>query len=410
MHSIARTTTRVATGLGIAALAFLVPGSAATAAEGAQHAPSRDELSEESFGGVLLGEGVGDFPTDEQFTVMIDAEEFDVPASVELWAMPPGSGDAVLIGSGETQFDTYQNPGAETYSELEVGLIEAELPSSEVPEQQWWAFIAVDGSNGDIVTWTVYPAGVDNGAEESLTTADRDQAWPMAPGAFGENSTASSPPPTLDALTQETYGLVSIHQESAVIPLDEEFIVEVASEISALDLWLLPPGDEEATFLPHAEQLTEDGRSLEVPQYAVQVNSDDVEYNGIYALVATYDDDGVIGWTPFALSLDGESLQPGDPGVHESDAGFADRSIWPIPDSVPGPEADQSPPDEEPSPTATEAEEETPEETAPTAQSQDSGVNGWLIVLILAGVGLIVIVAVIAYLIVSRNRRAPHRN
>lgn len=366
--------------------------------------PDPEDFAEDLYAGLLLGEGAGTFPVDIEFEVMLDAEMFDIPEEVEIWALST-EGDATLLGEGETVSEVYQNPGSPSYPEFEVELIEVTLPSSEVPASDWYAFAAVDPHTDDLITWTVYPVELEEDPKEFSNPPS--SIWPIPD--HGENTEPTSDAPTLDALTEETYGLVSILRDAPVIPVDEDFTVEVETSLADVDLWLLPPGGEEAIFLP-ADMVETDP----FPQWGTRVSSGDVEYNGIYGLVATNESDGLIGWAPFGLSIDGESLQPGDPGVHESDASYSDRSIWPIPDSVPGPDGDPAeeetaePEDEQtqsPEPPTGEPEPEGTDESGPAEQEEtadaDEGIN-W-VVLGLAVTGGALIIGGIAYLIGSRR-------
>lgn len=395
---------RTVTSLGAVSALVLATGPAAYAA------PQQDELSEDTYGGLSLGEGEGIFPVDTEFDLMLASENFDIPETVEIWALS-AEGDDILIGSGETESDTYQNPGSPTYPEQEVELIEVLLSSDDFEGSDWYAFTAVDGTSGEIITWTPYPVMVE-GDDREFDGSEAEELWPVP--SNGENSDPSSQAPTLESLTEETYGLISIFEDEPTIPLDQEFTVELQAEAAEADLWLLPPGGEEAVFLP-AELLTDGtGASAESPRWNTLVASEDVDYSGIYGLVATDEEDNVLGWTPFALSLDGESLEPGDPGVHESEAGYSDRNIWPIPDDVPGPEEGQTSEEdseEDNDDDATEeatsepegSEGEDPAETDATAEGEGdgNGLNGWVVVLAIVGGALIA--AGIAYLVGLRR-------
>lgn len=394
--------TRLFTAFGAACALILVAPTAGQATE-----PEPDQLSEDTYGGLTIGEGAGSFPVDSEFDLMLAADDFEIPDSVEIWALSP-DGDSILIGSGETESETYQNPGADTYPEINVELIEVNLPSSEVPASEWYAFTAVDSASGDLITWTAYPVALDDDPRDF--EGQPTDIWPVPD--HSENTEPSSDSPTLDVLTEDTYGLVSILRDQPVIPLDQDFTVEVETSLVNIDLWLLPPGGEEAVFLP--AQLADDGTGY--PQWNTSVSSEDVEYNGIYGLVATNESDGLIGWTPFGLSVDGESLQPGDPGVHETEAGYSDRSIWPIPDSVPGPDEGQTSENESPEPEDGETESPEPtdspepegtEEAEPTEVEEASDTEStthWIIGLAIAG-GVLIIAGLI-YLVRTRRDTA----
>lgn len=392
----------------LAAVACLSAGLALGGSAPAHAAePDPDVLSEETHGGVALGEGAGAFPVDAEFDLMLAAEDFDIPETVEIWALST-EGDSLLIGSGETESETYQNPGSPTYPEVDVELIEVHLPSSEVPASDWYAFAAVDESDGALVTWTAYPVLLEDDPRD-FDGSEAAELWPVPD--HSENTEPSSEPPTLETLTEDTYGVVSIMRDDPVIPVDEDFTVEVETSVANADLWLLPPGGEEALFLPAQLAAEGDGVHAEYPRWNTSVSSSDVEYNGIYGLVATHESDGLIGWAPFAVSVDGESLHPGDPGVHETEAGYSDRSIWPIPDSVPGPEegaaedpdedATSEPENEETGSPEPEGADESGPADAGEAPDTDNGTS-WLVpTLAIAGGALIV--AGIAYLIGSRR-------
>ncbi|GFZ76487.1 hypothetical protein [Nesterenkonia alkaliphila] len=387
----------------VAAGALTLMSPAAAYAE----APEHGALSEENYGGLSLGEGVGTFPLDSAFELMLLSEDFDIPESLEIWALSP-QGDEILIGSGATESSSYQNPGSPTYPEAAVELIEVELPSSEIAGSDWYAFAAVDGDSGDLVTWQVYPVLLE-GDDHSFDDDSLQQTWPVPDPQ--DRTSPSSTPPTLEVLTEETYGLVSIHQNEAILPLDEEITVDVQADTYA-DLWLLPPGGEEAVFLP--ARVTDS--TEETIQWATQISSEEVDYTGIYGLIYVSGSE-VLGWAPFGITLEGESLDAGLPGVHDSADGYADRSIWPVPDSVPGPEEEGAEEDEQaeqPEDETTEAPTEEPtedqqpegtDETDPAQTEQtsgDNGVNVWVVVLAIAGGALIA--AGIAYLIGNRRR------
>ncbi|WP_150462129.1 hypothetical protein [Nesterenkonia ebinurensis] len=401
-HRPSRLKPRLLPALGVAGtLALVTPA-------GAYASPDPDALSEQTYGGLNLGEGVGTFPLDSTFDLMLLSEDYDIPESVEVWALSP-EGDEILIGSGATESSTYQNPGSETYPEVEVELIEVELPSAEVTASDWYAFVAVDEDSGDLVTWQTYPVLLE-GDDRSFDGDELYEIWP-APDPQDRTS-PSSTAPTVDVLTEDTYGLVGIHQDDALLPLDEEFTVEVQADVYA-DLWLLPPSSgEEAIFLPARVAESSDDRI----QWNTQIGSEDIDYTGIYGLVYVYGDE-VLGWAPFGITLDGEPLDAGLPGVHATEDGFADRSIWPVPDSVPGPEeaerAEEDDDDagedetaeatEEPAPTQEPEEGSDETEPAETDQASDTnGINGWVVVLAIAGGALIA--AGIAYLIGNRRK------
>lgn len=394
---------RLLPALGVAGTLALIAPTTANAT-----APNHDNLAEQLYGGASIGEGGGTFPLDTSFDLMLDAESYQIPESVEIWALSP-EGDEVLIGSGATESATYQNPGSPTYPEVEVELIEVELPSSEISASDYWAFAAIDGASDEVVTWTVYPVLLE-GDDTSFDDEGMREAWPSAPDPQ-ERNYPWNVAPTIDALTEDTYGIVSIHQDQAILPLDEEFIVETSIGVYA-DLWLLPPGGEEAVFLPAS--VVESGEGS--VQWSTQISSDDVDYSGIYALVYSHGDN-IQGWAPFAVEADGDPLEAGDPGVHESEVGFSDRSIWPVPDSVPGPEEGERPEEDnddagedataeatgEPAPTQEPEEGSDQTEPAETDQASDTnGINGWVVVLAIAGGALIT--AGIAYLIGNRRK------
>lgn len=389
--------------LGAAGVVVLVSPASA-------HADEEAPLTSDTYGGILLAEGVSTFPTDEPVELMLAAEHFDIPDTVEVWAHAPEGGEPVLIGSGETESDIYTNPGAETPTEQEVELIEVTLSGSEVPSSGWYAFTAVDESTGDLVTWSSYPVIGEDGGELGGSPGEQ---WPVPD--FSENVEPTSEPPSLETLTEETYGLVSINEDSPVIPVDETFTLQIASGDERTDLWLLPPGGEDATFLvtePASDGL---GMTSETMPWRTVVRSEEVDYKGIYGLVATTESEGVVAWTPFALSPDGSSLEASDPGVDESDAGYSDRNIWPIPDSVPGADGDQDDSGEdaddpgaeenpETSPTADTTDSENEDSEAADAEQTSGSDLGSPWALITAVIGGLVLIASAAYVLWRRNR------
>lgn len=346
--------------LGAAGVVVLVSPASA-------HADEEDHeqvaLSSDVYGGVLLAEGVSAFPTDEPLDLMIAAEPYEVPDSVEVWVYSPEEDSPVLIGSGETESDIYTNPGAETATDWEVELIEVTLPQAEVPATGWYAFLALDESTGDLITWSSYPVLTPDGGD---LAGGPGEHWPLPD--IAENLEPSTEPPTLDSLTEQGYGLVSINQEDPVLPLNETFTLQIDGVEGRADLWLLPPDGEDARFL--ATEPAGDGafvRPGDTP-WRTMVDSDGADYNGIYGLVATHEDAGVVAWTPFAVSADGNALQTDDPGVDDSDPAYSDRNIWPIPDSVPGADGDQDDSGED----ADDPGAEEDSETSPTADTTDS--------------------------------------
>lgn len=355
----------------LAAAATLVFVATAPAASGTSTLSTTDDFTEDTYGGLLLGEGSAGFPVDTEFDIMLDAEDRDIPTDLEIWAFPESGQDPVLIGSGEPTSEEYINPGALDPEPQAVELLEVNLPGEEVHDSQWYAFAAFNASNGNLVTWTAYQVmGEDDPAELDSEPAD---IWPIPDPQ--DRTEPSTEPPTRELLTPESYGVVSLIQDDAMLGLDEPSTVEVATSVITVDLWLMPPGDEEAVFLP-ASLLEEDPDNAG-PRWQTEVNSEDIAYSGIYGLAAVHEEDGLLGWSPFGITLDGEELQPGDPGVHESEAGFADRSIWPIPNSVPGPgenndDEPTSTPDDEttsPEPGTPTPQEEPPASSVPTDQA-----------------------------------------
>lgn len=394
-------TARLSASLGAAGVVVL---AAAPAAHADEQDHEQAALSSDVYGGVLLAEGVGAFPTDEPLDLMIAAEAFDVPDDVEIWAYSPEDEDPVLIGSGETESDTYVNPGAETPTESEVELIEVTLPQADVPATGWYAFLALDESTGELITWSSYPVlGVDGG---DVTGGPGDH-WPVPD--ISENLEPSTEPPTLDDLTEQGYGLISIDQEEPVLPLDETLTLQIDGVEGRADLWLLPPDGEDAAFL--VTEPASDGlgvRPGDIPWRTV-VPSENAEYNGIYGLVATHEEAGVVAWTPFAVSADGGSLEVSDPGVDDSDPAYSDRSIWPIPDSIPGAEGEQDDDAEEGdesetgNSSATEEgtddnsdEESSDTDTTGAEQTSDSaGLNTWALIAAVGGGALLIAAAAV---------------
>lgn len=407
--SAARRPARIVTAAGLG-FALTVGASVPAQAE----APTGEDLSEDTYGGVLIGEGAGTFPVDDSFDLMLNAEEFSIPESVKIWAVSPDQ-EAVLIGEGAADSEVYQNPGSPDDYELSVELIDVSLPSDELSSSDWYAFAAVDAVSDELITWSSYPVLLEDDPRDFI--GPPTDIWPVPDS--GEDTGPTSQPPTLEQLSEDTYGIVSILQDTPVIPVDEEFTAEVSTSLYDVDFWLLPPGGEDAVSLSSQRASSHSGD----PQWYTMVHGDDVAYNGIYGLVATHETEGIIGWSPFGLSADGESLQPGDPGVHDSDAAYSDRSIWPIPDSVPGPdEGEPEDPDEdattEPEDDETDnADPSSPEVTdGPESEGTDaaepadaeatSGTDqtSWLVIG-LAGLGGLLIIGGIAYLIHHRSAR-----
>lgn len=391
--------------------------TAAAAPAAAQHdyePPTTEFLSEETYGGLSLGEGAAGYPVDQEFTVMLLAEEVDVPDTVDVWLLPPEGEEALLVGSGPTESDVYENPGSPTYEPEEVELIDVTIDSGEVPYSGMYG-LAVTDLSGELITWshgTVSLEGDSVGAgspgfSEDDGTPDPD-LWPI-PGADEEETSPGGEPPTLASLIEERYGVFSLQAEDPVLPLDQPFTVEAAEEQPAdVEFWLLPPDGGEAISLD-SSTIPEDATTPD--SWEVQVSSAEVDQRGIYGLVGTTGHGVVEGWTPFAVSPGGESIEPGDPGVNAEDTN-ADRSVWPIPDSVPVPEqedgadagAGSSPDPAEGSEDAAaqgaqdgEAQEGTAEETGPLAMTGTT-------IAVLAGVA-VVLLGLGAWLVIrGRNR------
>lgn len=389
--------TRLLSALGVVGVVALISPASA-------HADEEAPLSSDTYGGIFLAEGVATFPTDDALELMLAAEHFDIPDTVEVWAHAPEGGDPVLIGSGETESDIYTNPGAETATEQEVELIEVTLPSPEVSSSGWYAFVALDESTGDLITWSSYPVIGEDGGELGGSPGEQ---WPVPD--FSENVEPTSEPPTVEALTEQTYGLVSINEDAPVIPVDETFTLQTDSGEERTDLWLLPPGGEDAIFLTTEPASDGLGMTPGTMPWRTVVRGEEVDYKGIYSLVATAESEGVVAWTPFALSPDGSSLEPGDPGVDESDAAFSDRSIWPIPDSVAGPEAtaengedEDTERDGDNAPASPDA-ETTDSDTADAEQTSGSDAGSpWA--LITAVIGGLVLITTAGYVLWRRDK------
>lgn len=67
---------------------------------------------------------------------------------------------------------------------------------------------------------------------------------------LSEETSPGGEPPTLASLIEERYGVFSLQAEDPVLPLDEPFTVEAAEEQPAdVEFWLLPPDGGEAISL-----------------------------------------------------------------------------------------------------------------------------------------------------------------
>lgn len=328
----------------LAAAALLGTAAAAPAAaapsEPEYTPPTLESLSEETYGTLSLGEGAAGYPVDQEFTVMLDAEELDVPETVDLWLIPPEGGEAIHVAEGPTESDVYENPGSPTYEPREVELAQATIDSEDLDYSGLYGLAAVD-PEGELFSWrfgTVQAEQGDSlgagapGYDEDSGTPDED-LWPI-PSSEEEPEPATEPP-TLEDLTEEGYGAFGIGEETPVLPLDATVTVQDMESTAVQEFWLLPADGGEAIHLNTEE--AQSGNPGEPFTWEVATSSEGVTETGIYALVGTNGAGSAVGWTPFGVSPDGEPIQPGDPGVNEEDTN-ADREIWPIPDSVPVPE------------------------------------------------------------------------
>ena len=360
--------------------------------------PSLDDVAAETMRQVRVADGEGSqvVPGTERYVQIESPAHFadtpyEVGQDVDLWIIPPEGEPGQFFGTFEIE------------SEVDPDRYWSMLgPVTFAPEAFDYSGVyaaALTDRDGELLAWqrTVLELEGEEVTDDSpggIATG----TWPVQEGDDPEPVTG---PPALEGLTEEGYGRVYIQEDSPVIPLDRPFTAVFEDTTQPADYWLLPPEGSEAIWLPK-EALT--GQEFGEVHAELIVSSEDVESTGIYALAAKNVSGNLIGWTPFGISVDGDSIQPGEPGVNAEDTN-TDRSIFPIPDSVPVPnDEDNDDEQSQPEETSSPAEEPTSDDEGAEAASETSAntVSGWAIALAAAAGALVV--AGLLYLISSGRR------
>lgn len=252
-----------------------------------------------------------------------EAAPYELGQELDLWIIPPEGENGQYFGSFEVSAD---DDPARYWSFLG--------PVTFPPEAFDYSGVyaaALTDQDGELLAWQRTVLELDG--EEVTDDSPGGMATGTWPVPDGDEPEPVTQPPTLEDLTEEGYGRIYIQEGSPVIPLDRPFTAVFDDTTQPADYWLLPPEGSEAVWLPK-EALS--GQEVGEVHAELALSSEDVEATGIYALAAKNVSGSLIGWTPFGISTDGESIQPGDPGVNAEDTN-TDRDIFPIPDSVPVP-------------------------------------------------------------------------
>lgn len=392
-------------------------GSAETPEPPEYAPPSVEEVSAETMRQVRLAEGEGSqvLPGTQRHVQIespahFEAAPYEVGQDVDLWIIAPEGENGQYFGSFEVTAD--EDP-ARYWSFLGP----VTFPGEAFDYSGVYAAALTD-QDGELLAWqrTVLELEGEEVTDSSPGGAATD-TWPVPEGDGAEPVTE---PPTLEDLTEEGYGRIYIQEDSPVIPLDRTFTAVFEDTTQLADYWLLPAEGSDAIWLPM--QALSNQEVGEVHAELI-LSSEDVESTGIYALAAKNLSGSLIGWTPFGISADGESIQPGDPGVNAEDTN-TDRSIFPIPDSVPvpndkdnddagaGAEDDQAQsqtqsPDQSPGQGDSPSQEPAAGENSGVTEDAGaaSGVGdtiGWMSALAVAGAAIVVVG--LLYLISARRR------
>lgn len=328
-------------------------------------APGLEDVSAETMHTVRLADGEGSqvIPGTERYVQIespahFEAAPYDEGQSLDLWLIPPEGEDAGFFGTFEVQSD--EDPD-QYWSRLGP----VTFPPEAFDYSGVYAAALADQQTGEVLAWqrTVVELDGDQLTEDS-PGGSTTETWPVPQGDQPQPTTEA---PSLMDLSGEGYGQVFIDEDSPVIPLDRPFTAIIPDTTQPADYWLLPPDGSDAIWLP-MEAIPSQNYGQVFAELTLA--GEDVDFTGIYGLVAKSLSGSVVGWTPFGISAEGESIQPGDPGVNEDDTN-TDRSIFPIPDSVPVPtsEADDDDVDE----TGPAQQTGSTEQTAPEDSSAESG-------------------------------------
>lgn len=366
--------------------------------------PTLNDVSADTMRQVRLADGEGSqvAPGSERHVQIespahFEAAPYEAGQDVDLWIIPPDGANGQYFG----RFEVRSEDEPDRYWSY---LGPVTFPPETFDYSGMYAAALTD-QDGELLAWqrTVLELdGEEVTAESPGGTATG--TWPVPDSEVAEPVTE---PPALEDLIGEGYGRVYIEEETPAIPLDRPFTVVFHDTTQPADYWLLPAGGSEAIWLPKEDLTTQEAGEVHA---SLILTSEDVEFTGIYALAAKNLSGSLIGWAPFGISVDGEGIRPEDPGVN-SENPHTDRSIFPIPDSVPVPEANGNDTEEEQtqasepaaSPTSEAAEDEDPAagQDDSEAAAETEGSIGWAAAAAIAG-GLLV--AGPLYLVISRRR------
>lgn len=375
--------------------------------------PSLEDVSEDTIGTARVADGEGSqvSPGAER-TIQIESPAhflntpYEAEDELDVWIVPPEGEDG-------TYFGTFSVPDDDTDGHYFTFLGPLTFPESAFDYSGVYAAVLTD-SSGEILVWQ--RTMVEREGEELDHDAGpgTDGVWPVPEGVDDEEA----PPPELSDLTEDTYGALAIDEDAPVLPLNRSFSSITESSESPTRYWLIPPdGDEAITVNSRGEP-----SDPEVSLATMRIDDDQIPFTGIYALAGTDTQNNVVAWSPFGVSPEGRSIAAGDPGVN-ADNTATDRSIFPIPDSVPVPDEEDDE-NEEPSPTGTapaESDEAAPSPDASPSPDEDqigpetegaeaSGDVLGLSVPAAMGVGiagLVVVAAIIAGGMALRRRNTP---
>ncbi|GAA1801919.1 LPXTG cell wall anchor domain-containing protein [Nesterenkonia flava] len=333
--------------------------------------PTADNLSEDTYSNVLpFGGDFGDqLPIGtHDYSVFFDSS-LAGPDDYDVWVLQPEGDDSILIG----EFSFAPSDGGEG----EANAIAAEdftlgTLAEEVDQPGDYA-IAITDDAGEVIAWSQATT------PPHIAGDYREASWPIPADAAQQQPDVGTvdrdTPVTVSDLTEDGYGVVSrTDSDDLTLVPGELFTLQAEHEqlasVANAAFWLVYPEPAEveiegttqrveALHLGSTPTFYEPSVTLDEPE----LDPDYITYSGIYAVAVLDEETGeIIGWSPFGVDADGQGIQPGQPGVNENDTN-TDRSIYPIPDSVPVPgEEDQEEGGADPQP-EDDAQEGSEEET-----------------------------------------------
>lgn len=319
--------------------------------------PSLEDVSEETLGHARVADGEGSLvaPGTER-VIQIESPAhflntpFEAGDELDVWIVPPQGEDG-------TYFGTFEVPDVDLDDHYFTSLGPLVFPESAFEYSGIYAAVLTNNT-GEVLVWQRTIVELEGDELDHENGPGAQDEWPIPEGVDG----AEPPAPGLEDLTEDTYGLLAIDEEAPVLPLNRSFTAITQSTDAPLRYWLIPPDGTEALSLNASQQPSEAGTTAA----SLRIEQEQVPFTGIFALAGVDSQNTVVGWSPFGVSPDGRSIAAGDPGVN-ADNTATDRSIFPIPDSVPVPGEDDG---EDPSPTASDSPDEEPTPTgAATAES-----------------------------------------